>query len=130
MSTPSTPLIRSLRVIPVAGRDCMLLNLSGAHGPFFTRNLLLLTDSAGRIGVGEVPGGEKIRQTLEDASALVVGQPIGAHQQVLQSVHHAFADRDSGGRGQQTFDLRTTIHAVTAIESALLDLLGQYLGVP
>ena len=42
----------------------------------------------------------------------------------------AFADRDSGGRGLQTFDLRTTIHAVTAIESALLDLLGQHLGVP
>ena len=41
-----------------------------------------------------------------------------------------FADRDAGGRGQQTFDLRMTIHAVTAVESALLDLLGQHLGVP
>ena len=41
-----------------------------------------------------------------------------------------FADRDAGGRGLQTFDLRTTIHAVTAVESALLDLLGQHLGVP
>jgi glucarate dehydratase len=30
----------------------------------------------------------------------------------------------------QTFDLRTTIHALTAVESALLDLLGQHLGVP
>jgi len=108
----------------------MLLNLSGAHGPFFTRNILILTDNAGRTGVGEVPGGEKIRQTLEDARALVVGQAIGAHQQVLQQVQQQFADRDSGGRGQQTFDLRTTIHAVTAIESALLDLLGQHLGVP
>jgi glucarate dehydratase len=119
-----------LQVIPVAGRDSMLLNLSGAHGPYFTRNILILTDSAGRTGVGEVPGGEKIRQTLEDASPLVVGQTIGAHQSVLQQVHKRFADRDSGGRGQQTFDLRTTIHAVTAIESALLDLLGQHLGVP
>ncbi len=127
---PSTPTISALRVIPVAGRDSMLLNLSGAHGPFFTRNLLLLTDSAGRTGVGEVPGGEKIRRTLEDARELVVGQPIGAHQRLLQDVHKRFADRDSGGRGQQTFDLRTTIHAVTAIESALLDLLGQHLGVP
>ncbi|MFC5605287.1 glucarate dehydratase [Variovorax soli] len=126
----STPTITSLRAIPVAGRDSMLLNLSGAHGPFFTRNLLVLTDSAGRTGVGEVPGGEKIRQTLEDAAPLVVGQPIGAHQRVLQQVHQAFADRDSGGRGLQTFDLRTTIHAVTAIESALLDLLGQHLQVP
>ena len=127
---PSTPVITNLRVIPVAGRDSMLLNLSGAHGPFFTRNLLVLTDNAGRTGVGEVPGGEKIRQTLDDARALVVGQPIGAHQRILQTVQQQFADRDSGGRGQQTFDLRTTIHAVTAIESALLDLLGQHLDVP
>ena len=49
---------------------------------------------------------------------------------MLQQVQSAFADRDSGGRGLQTFDLRTTIHAVTAIESALLDLLGQHLDVP
>ncbi|MBI5254858.1 MAG: glucarate dehydratase [Burkholderiales bacterium] len=130
MSTSSTPVITALQAIPVAGRDGMLLNLSGAHAPFFTRNLLILTDSAGRTGVGEVPGGEKIRQTLEDAAALVVGQPLGAHQRVLQQVSQAFAGRDSGGRGLQTFDLRTTIHAVTAIESALLDLLGQHLGVP
>jgi glucarate dehydratase len=130
MSISSTPRVTALRVISVAGRDSMLLNLSGAHGPFFTRNLLILTDSAGRTGVGEVPGGEKIRQTLADAAPLVVGQPIGAHQRVLQAVHQAFADRDSGGRGQQTFDLRTTVHAVTAIESALLDLLGQHLDVP
>ena len=126
----ATPVIKELRVIPVAGRDGMLLNLSGAHAPFFTRNLLILTDSAGNTGVGEVPGGEKIRQTLEDARPLVVGQPIGSHQKVLQQVSQSFADRDAGGRGLQTFDLRTTIHAATAIESAFLDLLGQHLGVP
>ncbi|MBI5269453.1 MAG: glucarate dehydratase [Burkholderiales bacterium] len=125
-----TPRITELRVIPVAGRDGMLLNLSGAHAPFFTRNLLILTDSAGRTGVGEVPGGEKIRQTLDDARPLVVGQRLGAHLGVLQAVQRCFADRDSGGRGLQTFDLRTTIHAVAAIESAMLDLLGQHLGVP
>ncbi len=126
----TTPRITALRVIPVAGRDSMLLNLSGAHGPFFTRNLIILTDSASNTGVGEVPGGETIRATLQDATELVVGQPIGAHQGLLQRVHQAFASRDAGGRGQQTFDLRTTIHAVTAIESAMLDLLGQHLGVP
>jgi glucarate dehydratase len=130
MPSNSTPTITALRVIPVAGRDSMLLNLSGAHGPFFTRNLLILTDSAGRTGVGEVPGGDKICQTLEDARELVVGQPLGSQQRLLQEVQQKFADRDSGGRGLQTFDLRTTIHAVTAIESALLDLLGQHLNVP
>ena len=29
-----TPLVTAMRVIPVAGHDSMLLNLSGAHGPF------------------------------------------------------------------------------------------------
>jgi glucarate dehydratase len=119
-----------MRVIPVAGRDSMLLNLSGAHGPFFTRNIVLLTDSAGRTGIGEVPGGERIRRTLEDSGPLVVGQPVGAYHNILNSVRRQFADRDAGGRGIQTFDLRTTVHAVTALEAALLDLLGQLIGVP
>ena len=119
-----------MRVIPVAGRDGMLLNLSGAHAPFFTRNVLVLTDSLGHTGVGEVPGGEAIRQTLEDARELVIGQPLGKYLTVLQSMQAAFGNRDAGGRGLQTFDLRTTVHAVTAVESALLDLLGQFLGVP
>ena len=39
----NTPVITGFRVIPVAGRDGMLLNLSGAHAPFFTRNLVVLT---------------------------------------------------------------------------------------
>ena len=108
----------------------MLLNLSGAHGPFFTRNLVILTDSAGHTGVGEVPGGEKIRQTLESAQTWVVGQSIGNWNKVLNTLRTEFADRDSAGRGNQTFDLRVTIHAVTAVESALLDLLGQFLNVP
>ena len=124
------PVVTAMRVVPVAGRDSMLLNLSGAHGPCFTRNIVLLTDSSGRTGVGEVPGGEKIRQTLEDAKPLVVGQPIGNYHRVLNSVRKTFNDRDAGGRGLQTFDLRVTIHAVTALEAALLDLLGQFLDVP
>jgi glucarate dehydratase len=130
MNSGSTPLVRQMQVIPVAGHDGMLLNLSGAHGPFFTRNLVVLTDSSGHTGVGEVPGGEKIRQTLEDARALIEGQPIGRYNALLNGMRQRFADRDSAGRGQQTFDLRVAIHAVTAVESALLDLLGQHLGVP
>lgn len=125
-----TPRITRVQVIPVAGQDSMLLNLSGAHAPFFTRNLLVLTDSSGRTGVGEVPGGEKIRNTLKDATELIEGQSIGAWNHILNTLRTRFADRDSGGRGNQTFDLRVAIHAVTAVESALLDLLGQFLGVP
>ncbi len=124
------PVVTELQVIPVAGHDSMLMNLSGAHGPFFTRNIVIMKDDAGNTGVGEVPGGDNIRQTLEDARQLVVGQSIGGYHRILNSVRTRFADRDAAGRGLQTFDLRITIHAVTALEAALLDLLGQHLGVP
>ncbi|GFM48812.1 glucarate dehydratase [Pseudomonas cichorii] len=129
-ATHGAPVITELQVVPVAGHDSMLLNLSGAHSPYFTRNVLILKDNAGHIGVGEVPGGEGIRKTLEDARDLLIGQSIGNYQHLLKQVRTAFADRDVGGRGLQTFDLRITIHAVTAVESALLDLLGQHLEVP
>ena len=126
----TTPKIVKADVYPVAGRDCMELNLSGAHGPWFTRNVVVLEDSAGNRGVGEVPGGQKITSTISDAFSLVLGSSLGQYKNVLRAIGGRFADRDSGGRGLQTFDLRTTVHAVTAIESALLDLLGRHLGVP
>ena len=125
-----SPQIRTMGVIPVAGRDSMLLNLSGAHAPYFTRNLVILTDSAGHTGVGEVPGGEKIRQVLEESKSLLQDKRIASYQEILNQVRDRFGDRDDEGRGPQTFDLRTTVHAITAIECALLDLLGQFLGVP
>ncbi|MUI15876.1 glucarate dehydratase [Massilia dura] len=124
------PVVTDMRIVPVAGQDSMLMNLSGAHGPWFTRNIVIITDSAGNTGLGEVPGGEKIRQTLEDARQLVIGKSLGEYNNVLNAMRATFAERDSAGRGLQTFDLRITIHAVTAVESALLDLLGQFMNVP
>ncbi|MGD6943360.1 glucarate dehydratase [Cytobacillus gottheilii] len=126
----NTPVIVDMSVIPIAGYDSMLLNLSGAHGPYFTRNIVIIKDSSGNTGIGEVPGGEAIRKTIEDAKELLMGASIGNYNNLLNKVRKMFGDRDSAGRGLQTFDLRITIHAVTALEAALLDLLGQYLGVP
>jgi glucarate dehydratase len=125
-----SPRVVSMRIVPVAGEDSMILNLSGAHGPYFTRNLAILTDEAGNTGVGEVPGGERIRHVLESAIPLVVGHEISTCNSILREVQDCFADHDAQGRGLQTFDLRVAIHAVTAIEAALLDLLGQWVGLP
>ncbi|WLD93715.1 glucarate dehydratase [Alkalihalobacillus sp. AL-G] len=131
MTTKQTaPTIVEISVIPVAGHDSMLLNLSGAHAPFFTRNIVILKDSSGNQGVGEVPGGEEIRKTLEDSKSLLIGNSIGNYNNILNKVKAHFADRDASGRGMQTFDLRIMIHAVTALEAALLDLLGKHLEVP
>ena len=122
--------VTAMRVVPVAGLDSMLLNLSGAHGPYFIRNLVLLEDNAGHTGVGEVPGGEAIRAVLEESQPLVVGTHIGDRERVLEFVGQRFANLDAEGRGVQTYDQRVAIHAMTAIESALLDLLGKHLDLP
>ena len=124
------PRISSMRVIPVAGEDSMLLNLSGAHGPYFTRNVVLIRDDAGHTGISEVPGCESIRAVLEAATPLIIGANIGDRRRVMNVVLTQFAARDSSGRGMQTYDQRVTIHAVTAIEAAFLDLLGQFLDLP
>ncbi|EPD27921.1 enolase C-terminal domain-like protein [Actinotignum schaalii] len=126
----SVPTIKKIDVYPVAGHDCMELNLSGAHGPYFTRNVVVMEDSSGNVGIGEVPGGEKITRTIEDAKDIVLGRSLADYNNFLREVGERFADRDAGGRGLQTFDLRTTVHAVTALEAATLDLFGQFLNVP
>jgi len=128
---PSIPTIVEMEVFPVAGRDCMELNLSGAHAPYFTRNVVVLTDSDGRTGIGEVPGGQKITKALEDVRHLVLGTDIGNYKNTLKRINDWLSvNIQNDERGQQTFDLRTGVHVVTAVETPLLDLLGQYLNVP
>ena len=141
-----SPRVVEMQVIPVAGHDSMLLNLCGAHAPYFTRNLVLLKDSAGRSGVGEVPGGEGIRQALERSKGLVIGQPVGRYNRVLNSLRQAIAGRDGGGPQATVHQVTSAAEAavlkqpheinlrldnvITAVEAALLDLLGQHLEVP
>jgi len=126
----SFPKITEMKVIPVAGYDSFLLNLSGGHGPVFIRNLVVIKDNSGNTGVGETPGGEAIRKTLEDSKEIVLGKKTGEMNLVLNRIRKQFSDLDKGGRGQQTFDQRVMIHVLTALESAFLDLTGQALGVP
>jgi glucarate dehydratase len=125
-----TPRIEKMEVYPVAGKDSMLLNLSGAHAPYFTRNIVILTDSNGETGLGEVPGGQKITAALEKVSELVVGTSIGDYKNTLLKVKQSLQGNEEDVRGAQTFDLRTGVHVLTAIEAPLLDLLGKHLGVP
>jgi glucarate dehydratase len=132
-----TPAITDMRVLPVAGRDSMLLNLCGAHGPYFTRNIVLLSDSAGRVGIGEVPGGEGILKALQKVIPLVLGTPIGRYQRTLQRVrasfetHYQVSSAAEAAVLKQPHEINLRLdNVVTAVEAALLDLLGQFLGVP
>jgi glucarate dehydratase len=129
-----SPTVKTMKVIPVAGHDSMLLSLSGAHGPFFTRNIVILTDSSGNTGLGEVHGGEHILRALESYRDHIIGKPIGDYKGILNGLKGVDPGRHAdGGEGLQELDLaqlRFVVHAETAVESALLDLLGQYLDVP
>jgi len=146
MNAAATPTITDVQIIPVAGHDSMLLNLAGAHGPFFTRIIVILKDSADHIGVAEVPGSEAIRQTLERIRPLVAGTQLAHFNATLNGVRRAL-----GGGGpaahqstvhQVTSEAEAAIlrqpheinlridNVVTGVEAALLDLFGQFLGVP
>lgn len=123
--------IKKMEVYPVAGKDCMELNLSGAHAPYFTRNIVILTDENGAEGIGEVPGGEKITKALEECIPIVVGKRTEEYRNILVDVQaHLDAKGEKDVRGNQTFDLRTGVHVKTAIEAPCLDLLGKQLDVP
>ena len=54
----NTPKVAAMEVYPVAGKDCMELNLSGAHAPYFPRP-----------GEREAPGGGHQRGRLQDDPA-------------------------------------------------------------
>lgn len=129
-----TPIVTEMQVIPVAGYDSMLMTLSGAHAPFFTRNLVIITDSAGHTGIGEIHGGDYTCQALRSCIPLVVGQPIGTYRAILDRIRKASkrASEDDG-EGIQSLDiskLKFVVKAEWAIECALLDLMGQYLDLP
>ena len=140
-----TPMVTEMLVVPVAVQDSMLFNLCRAHAPYFTRNLVILKDSAGRTGIGDVPGGEGIRQALERSRDLVVGKPLGLYNGVLHglrrsmsgggisshqsTVHQVTSWAEAAVLAQpHEINLRTD-NVITAVEAALLDLFGQHLNV-
>jgi len=134
----ATPVITEMQVIPVAGHDSMLLNLCGAHAPWFTRILVLLKDSDGRTGIGEVPGSNGILQALQRLQPVVIGTEIARHQRTLGALRAAIA----GTSHQVTSNAEAAVmlqpheinlrleNVITAVEAALLDLFGQFLGMP
>lgn len=127
------PVITKMQVIPVAGYDSMLMTLSGAHAPCFTRNLVILTDSAGHTGIGEIHGGDYTCDCLNAVRPLVEGRPVSEYRQVLQTIHKLSKPSAGEGGDIQTLDiskLKFVVKSEWAIECAMMDLLGQHLGVP
>jgi len=134
----ASPIVTDMQVIPVAGRDSMLLNLCGAHAPYFTRILVLLKDSAGNTGMGEVPGSNGILRALERLVPLVTGTEVARYNRTLNvlraavsGVSHQVTSSAEEAVMKQPHEINLRLeNVVTAVEAALLDLLGQHLAVP
>lgn len=128
------PTITEYEVIPIAGYDSMTMTLSGAHCPYFTRNVVLLKDDDGNIGLGEVHGGEDIRKSLLSYKELILGTKIINYRETLNSIKKSrHTTKQINSDGIQYLDiskLSNVVEDITAVESALLDLLGKHLNLP
>lgn len=128
------PKVEKVEVYPVAGYDSMLMSLSGAHSPYFTRNIVIITDSIGNRGVGEIHGGKYTEDQLRSYIPYIVGQEITNYRNVLNTIRKSnVKSTQDKGEGIQSLDisqLKFVVQSDTAIECALLDLLGQFLNLP
>lgn len=94
---------------------------------------MVLTDSSGNTGLGEVHGGEAITQALEESIPFVVGRQISEYRSILRFLTERHNERSKHSEGLQNLslaNLKDVVHSETAIESALLDLWGKFLGMP
>ena len=99
------------------------------HRPLLRVGLAVLDDDeALRHGAGDVV--RLLQVDKASAARELGGRRVGEMNDVLGEISRQFAGLDAKGRGTQTFDERVMIHALTAVESSLLDLMGQSLGVP
>ncbi len=102
--------ITAVRITPIALPDPPILAASGAHGPYFLRNVIELETNAGITGIGETRGGEAVTQSLEAARAWLPGESPFAYR--------AFQARLG----------RNALSAYAGIELACLDLIGRATG--
>jgi len=87
---------------PVAGRDFHAPQPLRRPRPLLSpRNLLLLKDSAGRTGIGEVPAAKKSAKPSKTPANWWSGREITQKDSVMDEMLARFAERDAAGRGVQ-----------------------------
>ncbi|MBD3949105.1 glucarate dehydratase [Tuanshanicoccus lijuaniae] len=128
------PKVVKMDVYPVAGHDSPLLTLSGCHAPYFTRNIVVLTDENGELGIGEIHGGEHITEQLNSYKQFVIGESVSEYRKVLTNIRRgrqkSNADDGEGLQQLNINNLKYVVQSEAAIECAMLDLLGKFLELP
>ncbi|MCL2893410.1 enolase C-terminal domain-like protein [Brenneria tiliae] len=128
-----SPIVKEMHVIPVAGYDSMLLNIGGAHNCYFSRILVVLKDNAGNTGVGECPCHSTTVELLKSFTSLIIGSSVLKLNATMSTLYKSdkrkVATEHPDSIHIPKMNPEKFYNAAAAIEAALLDLMGQFLGL-
>ncbi len=119
--------IEEIRLTPIALGDPPLLNAAGMHAPFALRIVLELVTEAGIVGLGEIPGNLDVLQGLERACPGLRGIAVWDLPAIGRHLESVLGGEEGSRRGDQTWDQRQLVHAVSAVEVACMDAIGRRL---
>ena len=122
--------IAELRVTPIAITDPPLLNAAGLHAPYALRVILEIVTDDGIYGLGEVPGGAEPAAALEAAREVVIGQDPFQLNAIQIGLYDRFGEAGAAARGEEPWDHRNFMRAISAIEVACYDIMGKVTGRP
>ena len=126
----SGPLIRELRITPIAVTDPPLLNSAGVHAPYALRTIIELITEDNISGISEIPGNIEIDTLLEKSREIVVGADPFQLNKLNAEIFHRFGSMESDHRGDHPWDSRKLVHVYSALEVACLDIQGKICGRP
>lgn len=115
-------------VTPVAAADPPLRNAAGLHAPWMLRTIVELVTDDGIRSASEIPGSADTDAALRRAADVVVGSDPFETSLILQRIQERHGTGARERRGEASFDRRTLVHVLSAVEVACLDAAGKATG--
>ncbi len=117
--------ITEMHVTPIAITDPPLLNAAGLHAPYALRAIVEIVTDDNIYGLGEVPGNIDTIKALEEAREVIIGQDPFQLNAIQLALFDRFGEEGAQERGVSPWDKRRIVHVNSAVEVALLDIMGK-----
>lgn len=124
------PVIKEMKITPIAVVDPPLLNAAGLHAPYALRTIVELVTDDDISGVSEIPGNASIDASLSLARQIVVGKNPFQLNHLRHVLEEFFGKETSAQRGDAPWDQRKLVHIFSAVEVACMDIIGKITGRP
>jgi len=124
------PVIKELRVTPIAVTDPPLLNSAGVHAPYALRTIIELITDDSISGISEILGNTEINALLEKSGEVILGADPFQLNRIRADIMDRFGGGETDCRGDNPWDSRKLVHVYSAIEVACLDIQGKICGRP